>query len=514
MVTPRLNLTRISEPGKVFQESVSQAGMVHRATAQLGQQIIETGSRIGNVVERRRAEEARDQISTAKAEDKIFSAQERIEMEEKFKDSPRGHADALEKAQGKRRDRVLKGVDNPDARAILEKEFALSKLENRLNATEFERKQFTKNSLKNIANNAEMKSQADFANPPMARDFILDLDTDIELDINMRDLDDETKASLREAVTEKRVSGAISGLIKGGSMRDYQRANELVDNLGSRISVDQKVKLQRKIDSDKIYKQNLRTFNERQENAAIKKQFNQEQRGFREVFQSVITDPDADITDQLKFATMTGKINIKNPVVLSEAKMNDLQKSESNSLKYGMLEQLASTDDPTILREELHKAILTGQLSAEDGEEVLDSIQVRTDKDFKRQEYKFADNVLRNSVTRGFSFNKQVEREKLNSMIRQRDQIVSEFGIDPASASNIVLKENGKMNLPGMLKVRGVKGNQNTVEGIQEAKSQLIKKFQNKQLSSKEFQKSIQLLESREEAIQDVPSLDELRGRK
>lgn len=512
MVTPRLNLTRIGQPGQVFQESVSQAGMVDRATQQLGQQIIETGSRIGSVVERRRAEEARDQISTAKSEERIFAEGERAEMELQFRDNPKGYAAALEKAQGKRRARSLKNIENPDARAIMEKEFEFNKLENRLKAVEYERTQFSKNADANIMKNSKAKADADFASPLTAKEFILDLDTDL-LDIQLRDTDDAKKEALSSAVTDQRVNGVISGLIKGGSIRDYQRANELVDNLGNRISPSQHLKLKSKIDSDRIRTQNVRTFKERQETKAIKKQFSEEQRGLREVFSSVITDPDADITDQLKFAGNTGKINIKNPVVLSEVKMDDLQKSESSNLKYGMLEQLASTDDPTVLREKLHRAILSGQMSAEDGEDVLNSIQVRSDTDFKKKEYKFADNLLRNSVTRGFSFNKQVEREKLNTMIRQRDKLVSEFGIDPASASMITLKENGKMNLPGMKKVRGVKGDQNTIDGIEKVKSQLIKKFQNKTLSPNEFQKSIQLLEQREEALQEVPSIDELRGR-
>ena len=72
-----------------------------------------------------------------------------------------------------------------------------------------------------------------------------------------------------------------------------------------------------------------------------------------------------------------------------------------------MMEMIGESEDPTAFREQLNTAIIRGELSVEDGEEVLDSIQIRTDSDFKRQEYRFADKSLTDSVTDGFGFNKR-----------------------------------------------------------------------------------------------------------
>lgn len=513
-ITLNLSAKIAADPGAPFQQSVSGAGAGGRALQQLGQAIVQTGVQVGSVVERRRAEEDRDTISTQKATDKFNSASEFEVARERFVDNPIGMADALSKAQKKRQDKALKGIESPTARARMQKEFELSRLENRLAAVSFERTQFTKNSIRNIADNAKLKAQSDFESPVSIREFLVDLDTDLELDLESRDLDILTKDKLKESITETRVNGLISGYLRGGEIQDFTRAKELVKKLDDRITPEQADKLNRKIDSERIRQQNVKAFNERQERTSLKKQFEKEQNNLRDIFQAVIDNPDADVTDEIKKFKSFGHIPEENFVVVSREKMTPEQRDTSQSLMISTLDQLADSENVTDIRNTLYQNTFSGQLSVEDAETILTSIQIRSDSQFKRSEYKFADNLLRNSVTSGFSFNKQVNREQLNQMVRDRDLLVKESGLDPATASQVILKERGKNALPGIGKVRSLKSNQDTIKGLDEARNELAGKIRNKKIPKEEALEAMDILDRREDALLEVPTLKDLREKK
>ena len=517
--TIRLNLSGISPSAATTQQSVSQAGAPGRALAGLGQQIIQTGLQIGSVVERRRVEEDRDTLSNGKAQDRFQSASEFETTRERFLDAPRGFADELEKTQLKRQRKVLKGVESSSARALLEQQFELSRMENRLSAVSFERTQFTKNSIKNIASNASLKSTTDATNPPTIREFLVDLDTDVELDIDARDLDQSTKDALKESVTETRISGVLTGYLRGGQIQDYNRAKQLLKELGPRISGEQFAKFDRKIDNERIRKQNINSFNERQERTILAKQFEREQGQFRDIFQTVIDNPDADVTDELKMFKSLGRHSQENFTVVPREKMNEEQVDRSSGLRQSILDMLVDEDDTLAIRETLYQNVLSGQLNAEDANAILDSVSVRDDKRFAREEQRNASTLLKNSVTTGFGFNRRQEREELNEMKHQMAVIIRDFGVDPTTAAKSVLKERARGKLSAMRTVTFLKSDQNTVKGITEAGRELTAKIVAKKISDEEAKKAIRLINRRRlilEQLEDpnVPSLKELQENK
>ena len=428
----KLNIGRISSDPQTTRVSVSQAGAIGSATASFGRSVAQAGGQIGNLVERRRDEEARGIVSRNRTEDKLLSTQERREFQEKYADDPLGMSDDLEKTQQKRHNKILKNVTNEKAKEKLQRDFELTRLENKIESITYERTQFTKNSVKNIISGAELKAQATYEQPVGVRELKLDMEEDL-LDIQNRDLSQDIKDDLMDKVIDTRVKGAVAGYMKGGSALDFRRAEELVDSI-DKLPPEKKQRMKSSIDNERRRVQNLRLHDERVQRKALEKKFIQEQGVLRDVFQVVSDDPEADISDDLKIFQSQGKIPSKNFRVLSEAKMTEGQVAESSMLRNSALEALTDSDNPLEVRNMLYNEVLSGKMSTEDASMVLDSIQVRTDKKFKKDEYRFADNLLKNSIKSSFGFQKQSERVEINQMIKERDDIVRDLGVDPTTA--------------------------------------------------------------------------------
>lgn len=509
--TLRLNLGRISGAPQTTQRSVSQAGMAGRELANMGREIGNTGQRIGSIVERRRAEEARDQITTESAKDKIHTAQEIQDLKEQHKNSPFGYKDNLEKAMTKRHNAALKNVTNELARKKLTEKFEMERLEASLKATTHERSEFTSLSKRNVLDAAGAKAQADFQEPVSEEEFKLDLAIDME-ELESRDISDVDKTVLREKVINVRTTGLINGYMKGGSLRDFSRARKVVQSLGDQLTPTRSKSLMNQIDNEQLRMRNAAANNERLNKIALKKQFDSEKFGVRRLFDKVIDNPDADVSDQLKSLRSQGKIRGNNFRVTSETKMDATQIKRSRDLKHDTLEALAGTTNPLAIRDNLYSSVVNGEMSVEDARDVFTSLEIRTDSKYARKQFSDGDKIIKDALTQGFGLSAFTDKTKKNALIMQMNQIVRDFGHDPVTVARALVKEEGKTKLSEPT-VPGLKGDQNTLKGIKVARESLKALKVAGKIDNAKMLDAIRKLKARERALQEIPSIDELTGK-
>lgn len=509
--TLRLNLGKISSSAQTTQKSVSQAGMVGRELAQLGQTIGDTGRKVGSLVERRRAEEARDQITTESARDKIETGAEIQKLKEEHRDRPFGYKDALTSAMTKRHNKVLKNVTNELARKKLTEKFELERLDASLKATTHERAEFTALSKRNILLSAEAKAQFDYQEPQSEDEFALDLQVDLQ-GIDSRDISDAEKEVSREKVVNIRTTGIVNGYMKGGSLRDFSRARSLVKKMGDNLTPTRSKSLMNQIDNEQLRVRNAAANNERLNKIALKKQFDNEKFGIRTLFNQVADNPDADVSDQLKGLRAQGKIRGNNFRVTSKVKMNEVQVKRSNELKNDTLEAMAGSTNPLAIRDHLYSSVVNGEMSVEDAQDVFTSLEIRTDSKFATKQFQSADRIIKDALTQGFGLAAFTDKTKKNALIMKMNQIVRDHGHDPVTVARSLIKEEGKLKLSSPT-VPGLKGNQNTLEGLKTARESLKALKIAGKIDNKKMIEYINTLKGRERALQEVPTIDELTGK-
>jgi len=482
--TIRLSLGKISGAPQVNQQSVSQAGMVGRELAQIGKTIAQTGEKVGTIVERRRAEEARAEAAAARARNDIASKQELAEAKEAFKDNPLGMSKELDKIQAKRHKLTLKGMKSERAKTLMTEEFELSRLENQLTANTHEREEFTKSSVRQEDQAAKDKAQSDFIYPPAAQEFKLDLATDLEF-VKQRDWDEDTKTKVSQSIVKTRTKGVIDGYMSGGNMRDFSRAEGLVQDLVTNglLSSPDAVTYQRNIDNERRRKMNDDIFRERQEITAATKAFDNEKWALKSEYEKVAQDPNYDPTASLRGYKKRGLISTSNYKIVSETKMGIVQKEVSDNTKYSLMEEMSSSSDVRQIRNLVNNAALEGSLSAEAAQEVMNSAEIRLSSKMASKAYSESDAMLKQHATSGNLFDKKTDIATLHRMKVTRDQIVASTGISPYEAGLMTLREfKGKVSVK---RVSGLSADTSTLKGAQEGLEEIVKKKEDGEIDAK-----------------------------
>tara|TARA_R110000782_G_scaffold183574_1_gene273868 strand:+ start:5271 stop:6824 length:1554 start_codon:yes stop_codon:yes gene_type:complete len=512
--TIRLSLGKISGSPQAAQESVSQAGMVGNELAKVGQTIASTGQKLGSLVERRRAEEARATISQESTRNKIESKAEFENLKEQFKDNPLGLTKELSKIQEKRHADTLKGITSEFAKTKLTEDFEISRLENQLTSTSHERVQFTKKGIEQEVRGAEEEAQMDFLYPPSSEEYKVDLANTLDL-VNQRDWDDDTKDKVSKSIIKTRTKGVLTGYMEGGQNSDFNRAEKLVSDLtenGLLSSPDAKA-WGDKIDNERRRKMNDDIFRESQSIKAAEKAFDNEQWALGGEFTKVAQDPNYDPTATIKSLKTRGVPVPSNFKIVSETKMSDTQKSKSDNIKYSALEELSSTSDIRRVRTIVNKSTMSGALSAEGAQEVLNSALIRTNSKANTKAFSESDSVLKKHATSGNFFDKTTDQELLHDMKIQRDKIVQATGVSPYEASLMTLKEFGK-NLPSN-KISGLSSDTTTIKGAREALEEIVQKQKDETLDEKKASRMYRRVERMIELMEADKSvtLKEFLGR-
>lgn len=474
-----------------------------RANQRLGEEITRTGEKLGSIANRRMREEAKDIEATQRATDRLNSAAEFESMKEKFRDDPLGFRDALIKTQNSRRKKALEGIANPIARENVKKNFEIAELENGLLAASHERVQFTKNVKANTRANAEKKATADFNMPPSQAEFMVDLDEDID-GINIKDMDEESKAKLVKDTTKIRVKGIVTGYIRGGRTQDFLRAEKLVTDLGPKLNNEDATRMLRRISIDRNRKLNEDARNERLARTEIGKQFQQERGQIRNVLQKKLDG--GDIEDDLSKLKNFGKISTDTFTVLKESEMTEDQIGKSGSLTLAMYDQISRTNkkDVFTLREEVNMLITTGQISAEDGVSIMDSLGARENTPYSRVQQRNAFKFMKETVSTGFNINKRTEEKRYLRMVDLTSKLVLNEGVDWVTASRVAMKSEG------IDKEFAVKE-----ETIAARERNLKKKLQSKSITREEAMPKFRKLKKQREMLgifDGIPTLEELRG--
>lgn len=517
--TIRLNLSRISGAPPTTQRSVSQAGIGGRALESLGGTIAQAGATIGNTIQRRRDEEDRDLVSTQGTLDKLRSLDESENLKQIFigNGTWRGYADEVSKVQTKRQQKLMKNVTSQRAREVLESDFEISRLKSSLAATNWERNQFTKISIGNIANSANLSAQADFQSPPDPEELRMDILED-QLDIEGRDIDPETKSEAGKNALSIRMKGAILGYTEGGQPQDFQRARDFLDSMKDKVSPDKFDRLSKTIASRQLKIQERSNRAERQERIFVEKKFKAEINELDDYIEMVNENPDADISVPLTRMTAEGKLEVSGtPRLISRVRMGIVQKEVSDTIRLKLLDALSETEDPEDIRSEYLEATLSGQLSTQDASAVLKSINTRKNSKYARSQFKLAKNIVKAAFKPTFnSLVKKQQRLLEVKILADIEALSVEHAIDPVRASKIILKDRGMLDLPDIPKVKGTVHDQNTLEGIEEINKEIARDIRAGTISSREAIDKIRILKRRATALEVLPSLDEVKrsGRK
>lgn len=517
--TIRLNLSGISQNvGSGPQRNVSQAGAQGRELSNLGQQITRTGMQVGSLIERRRAEEARDQTNVAYSNEKVANAESMSRIQTSYENNPLDMVEVYKKETEKRQQMILKNITNDIAKDELRRKFNNENQLNFLKMQVYSRSKFTDNSIKNIGNSSRQLADSYYVSPVGEDEFLLDLDEHL-LDIDNRDLDERTKTQLKEDAVKQMTSGIVTGYMKGGAIQDFARARRVLDMSGTKLSAKDSESLRRKIDSEQIRVQNLKAFNDRQNRIAIEKKFNSEKKLMSDIFDSVVQDPDYDASEELQKFKSRGHFNFNNFVVRSKTKMNDTEKETSENLMFSTMQKLADSERPEQIRNDIINQTLTGQMSAEDAQRLMTSIDVQSNSKFATRQFNHARNMIKNEFQKKFGiggildFNNNDKRE-INLMIMDMEELVDKRGLDPVFAAKVVLKTKGKNSLPSMKEVPVQSyGNQNTIEGIDKILPILKSKFKSKEISRDDFVNMVKSLNARKDALQDIPTFDEVMNK-
>jgi len=516
---PTLNLSKIGAPSAPAQRSVAQAGAEYAEIARIGQTISETGQRVGSIVERRRAEEARDVINTRTTEDRIISLDEMDRVKEEFNDSPKGASDTLEKQQKKRHDKILKGIEDPAVKRELGDKFSLQRLQSKLMMQGFERKRVLEISADNVGTTNQAMADSYYDTPPSVEHFSLDM-READADIMTRDFSNELINKLHSTAMTARTRGAINGHLKGGSIQDFKRARQILETASPYLNEKQRKSFNNSIDQEILRQMNIKVNNERKIRKQTEKQFLQEQRQISTILDTVIDNPNADVSDQVRRAHSLGWVEVKDSNVTSSKSMSPEQNQISLELKHSLLERTLDTDNPAALRGSVYEKAFKGEMSAEHAKDVLTSIRVQVDSGFKKEEFRFANTLLSNAYSQGRGWNRFTDKVKLNVAIKKREELIDRFGIDPVTASNVILKEEGRMSMGRSRPVFGLKSDQSSVQGIAEAKKELANLYMGKDSDEEkqEFLRKMRRLNEREKAIkqsglENIPTIEELEQR-
>lgn len=514
--TIRLNLSGISQNvGSGPQRSVSQAGAQGRELSNLGQQIVRTGAQVGSVIERRRAEEARDQSNVAYSNEKVANAEAMTRIQTKYENDPTNMTEAYRKETERRQQQLLKNVTSEKAKEDLKRRFNNENQLNLLKMEVYSRTKFTENSIKNIGNSSRQFADSYYTNPIGEDEFMLDLDEHL-LDIDKRDLDNTSKSELKDDAVKQMTSGIVTGYMKGGSIQDFARARNVLGKVSSRLSAKDSESLRKKIDSEQMRVQNLKAFNERQNRIAIEKQFNSEKRMMNDIFDSVVQDPNYDASSELQMFKSRGHFNLDNFVVRSKTKMTEAETQMSEDLMFQTLETLADSENPEAIRKDLIQQTLTGQISAEDAQRIMTSIDVRSDSKFATRQYSIAKNIIKAEFDKGFNFSfNNSDKKEMTQMMLDMETLISDKGLDPVFASKVMVKTRGMRQLPTLGKAKSVSGDDSTVKGIKELQTNIAQKLYKGEISKNDALRDLRILKSKFEVLNnDVPTYDEIMNSK
>ena len=509
--TITLNLSgTIGPSGPLFQESVSQAGLKGRALQSFGQNISKAGQQIGGVVQRRRDEDARNYASFELAKDDLDSKTEMLKLKKVHADNPEFLEKEAQKLKEKRHKFIQKNAPNDEARALIGQKLELSKLETSLESVSYVGTQRKVNFTKNTFKTTQDQATADFLSPPSKQEFDISLNTQL-LMVDLSDsLETAEKEKMKQNIIDTRMKSAVLGHTDGGSIQDYARAKDLVKSMETTLGPERTIKMDDLIETRRLKSQERIHRQEKQDRITLTKQFKEERSEIEELIQAVDSDSNADISEQLNRLKMEGKIDITGePHIISRERMGIVQKETSTAIRLSLLDNLAETDNPNDIRDELFRATLTGQLSSQDASAVLNSIKIRTDSKYSGSQFKRAKQLIKGSERKARSGpGREAQNERQNLMTLEMEILISQHGVAPQRAAKIVLKDRGLLDISELGRVKGLTSGQDTLEGLEEAKKELFK--QSGTMSDRDLVDNLEIIENRQNALELIPTIDEI----
>ena len=316
---------------------------------------------------------------------------------------------------------------------------------------------------------------------------------------------------MKKTIIDTRIKNAVLGHTDGGELQDYARAKQLIEDNKEILGAETFTRMTDLINSRKLKKDELKNRQERQDIKLLEEQFGQERFELDDLIQEVDEDPNADISDQLNRLQMEGKIDIiGEPHMVTRERTGIVQKQTSTAIRMSLLDKLSETDDPNEVREELMVATLSGQLASQDASAVLNSVKIRKDSKYASSQLRRAKQLIKKSQKRAQSGpRRDAQNELFNEMITEMETLMSQKGIAPQRAAKIVLKDRGLLNIDDVGRVKGLISNQDTLEGLEDAKNELFLNISN--MSDRELFDNLEIIENRQNALELIPTIDETK---